>query len=60
MSENKIRDLMPPRPLTKRWEASGWLVYQLTPNIQVDIRAGFRPSGRPDNFFTGTRFCVRF
>jgi hypothetical protein len=46
--------------LTKRWEASGRLTYRLTPNIQVDIRAGIGPSDRPNDFFTGTRFSVRF
>jgi hypothetical protein len=38
----------------------GGLIYRLTPNIQVDIRAGFGLSGRPDDFFTGTGFSVRF
>jgi hypothetical protein len=38
----------------------GGLLYQLTPNIQIDIRAGFGLSGRPDDFFTGTGFSVRF
>ena len=38
----------------------GGLLYALTPNIQLDIRAGFGLSGRPDDFFTGTGFSVRF
>ena len=38
----------------------GGLLYQLTPNIQVDIRAGFGLSGRPDDFFTGTGLSFRF
>ncbi len=38
----------------------GGLLYRLTPNIQVDIRAGFGLSGRPDDFFTGTGFSIRF
>ena len=36
------------------------IIYHITPNIQVDIRAGFGLSGRPDDFFTGTGFSVRF
>jgi len=38
----------------------GGLIYRLTPNVQVDIRAGFGLSGRPDDFFTGTGFSIRF
>jgi hypothetical protein len=38
----------------------GGIIYHLTPNIQVDIRAGFGLSGRPDDFFTGTGFSIRF
>jgi len=38
----------------------GGLIYHLTPNIQIDIRAGFGLSGRPDDFFTGTGFSIRF
>ena len=38
----------------------GGLLYRLTPNIQVDLRAGFGLSGRPDDFFTGTGFSIRF
>jgi hypothetical protein len=38
----------------------GGIIYRLTPNMQVDIRAGFGLSGRPDDFFTGTGFSVRF
>ncbi len=45
------------RPLT--YMDSG-LLYRLTPNMQVDIRLGFGLTGRPDDFFTGTGFSVRF
>jgi len=38
----------------------GGLLYRLTPNIQVDLRAGFGLSGRPDDFFTGTGLSFRF
>jgi hypothetical protein len=38
----------------------GGILYRLTPNIQVDIRAGFGLTGRPDDFFTGTGFSIRF
>ena len=38
----------------------GGLLFQVTPNIQLDIRAGFGLSGRPDDFFTGTGFSIRF
>jgi Putative MetA-pathway of phenol degradation len=38
----------------------GGIIYRLAPNIQVDIRAGFGLSGRPDDFFTGTGFSIRF
>ena len=38
----------------------GGILYRLTTNMQVDIRAGFGLSGRPDDFFTGTGFSVRF
>jgi len=38
----------------------GGLIYRLTPNMQVDIRAGFGLSGRPDDIFAGTGFSVRF
>jgi Putative MetA-pathway of phenol degradation len=38
----------------------GGVLYQLTPNIQLDVRAGFGLSGRPDDFFTGTGLSFRF
>ena len=38
----------------------GGLLYRLTPNIQIDLRAGFGLSGRPDDFFTGTGLSFRF
>jgi hypothetical protein len=38
----------------------GGIIYRLAPNIQVDIRAGFGLTGRPDDFFTGTGFSIRF
>jgi hypothetical protein len=37
----------------------GW-IYLLTPNMQVDLRAGFGLSGRPDDFFSGAGFSFRF
>ena len=38
----------------------GGLLYRLSPNIQLDLRAGFGLSGRPDDFFTGAGFSIRF
>jgi hypothetical protein len=38
----------------------GGVLYRLTPNIQVDLRAGFGLSGRPDDFFTGAGLSFRF
>jgi hypothetical protein len=38
----------------------GGLLYRLSPNIQLDVRAGFGLSGRPDDFFTGTGLSFRF
>jgi hypothetical protein len=38
----------------------GGVLYQPTPNTQLDLRAGFGLSGRPDDFFTGAGFSVRF
>jgi len=38
----------------------GGLLYHPTPNTQLDLRAGFGLSGRPDDFFTGVGFSVRF
>ncbi len=38
----------------------GGVLYCLTPNIQLDLRAGFGLSGRPDDFFTGAGLSVRF
>jgi hypothetical protein len=38
----------------------GGVLYRLSPNIQVDFRAGFGLSGRPDDFFTGTGLSFRF
>ena len=38
----------------------GGMLYRLTPNMQLDLRAGFGLSGRPDDFFTGAGFSVRF
>ena len=38
----------------------GGLLYRLTAKIQLDIRAGFGLSGRPDDFFTGAGLSVRF
>jgi hypothetical protein len=36
------------------------LLYRLSPNIQLDLRAGLGLSGRPDDFFTGAGFSIRF
>jgi hypothetical protein len=38
----------------------GGLIYRLTTNMQLDLRAGFGLSGRPDDFFTGAGYSVRF
>jgi len=38
----------------------GGIIYRLTTNMQLDLRAGFGLSGRPDDFFTGVGFSVRF
>jgi Putative MetA-pathway of phenol degradation len=38
----------------------GGVLYRLSPNIQVDLRAGFGLSGRPDDFFTGAGLSWRF
>src|SRR5208337_3181179 len=38
----------------------GGILYLLTPNMQLDLRAGFGLSGRPDDFFTGAGYSVRF
>jgi Putative MetA-pathway of phenol degradation len=38
----------------------GGVLYRLSPNIQLDLRAGFGLSGRPDDFFTGAGFSIRF
>jgi hypothetical protein len=38
----------------------GGLLHRLTPNIQLDLRAGLGLSGHPDDFFTGAGFSVRF
>jgi hypothetical protein len=38
----------------------GGVIYRLSTNMQLDLRAGFGLSGRPDDFFTGAGFSVRF
>jgi hypothetical protein len=38
----------------------GGVIYHPTPNTQIDLRAGFGLSGRPDDFFSGAGFSVRF
>jgi hypothetical protein len=38
----------------------GGLLYRLTTNMQLDLRAGFGLTGRPDDFFTGVGYSVRF
>jgi hypothetical protein len=37
----------------------GGVLYRLAPNIQLDLRAGFGLSGRPDDFFTGAGLSFR-
>jgi Putative MetA-pathway of phenol degradation len=36
------------------------ILYRPTPNTQLDLRAGAGLSGRPEDFFTGVGFSVRF
>jgi hypothetical protein len=36
------------------------LLYRISTNMQFDLRAGLGLSGRPDDFFTGAGFSVRF
>jgi hypothetical protein len=38
----------------------GGVLYRLSTNTQLDLRAGFGLSRRPDDFFTGAGFSVRF
>ena len=38
----------------------GGVIYHPTPNTQLDLRAGFGLNGRPEDFFTGAGFSVRF
>jgi hypothetical protein len=38
----------------------GGLLHHPTQNTQLDLRAGFGLSGRPDDFFTGAGFSIRF
>ncbi len=38
----------------------GGVLYLLTPNMQIDLRAGFGLSDRPNDFFTGVGYSVRF
>jgi hypothetical protein len=38
----------------------GGILYRLTPNMQLDLRAGFGLSGHPDDFLTGVGYSVRF
>jgi hypothetical protein len=38
----------------------GGVLYRVTANIQLDIRAGFGLSGRPGDFFAGAGLSVRF
>jgi hypothetical protein len=38
----------------------GGVLYRLTPNIQLDVRAGFGLTGRPDDVFTGAGLSFRF
>ncbi len=38
----------------------GGVIYRLSTNSQLDLRAGFGLSGRPDDFFTGAGLSFRF
>ncbi len=38
----------------------GGLLYQITPNAQFDLRAGFGLGNHPDDFFAGAGFAVRY
>jgi hypothetical protein len=38
----------------------GGVLYRLSPNMQLDLRAGFGLSGHPDDFFSGAGYSVRF
>lgn len=38
----------------------GGLLYRPTPNTQFDVRAGFGLGDRPDDFFTGAGYSIRF
>jgi hypothetical protein len=38
----------------------GGLLFHSTPNMQIDLRAGFGLSGRPDDFFAGAGYSIRF
>ena len=38
----------------------GGVIHHLTPNMQFDLRAGLGLSGRPDDFFTGAGFSIRY
>jgi Putative MetA-pathway of phenol degradation len=38
----------------------GGVLFRLTTNMQLDLRAGFGLTGRPEDFFTGAGFSVRF
>ncbi len=38
----------------------GGVLYQLTPNMQVDLRIGLGLNGNPGELFTGAGFSVRF
>lgn len=39
---------------------NGGFTYRVTPNFQLDIRAGLGLSRAADDFFTGTGFAVRY
>jgi hypothetical protein len=38
----------------------GGVIHRLSANVQLDLRAGFGLSGRPDDFFSGAGLSVRF
>ncbi len=37
---------------------NGGFTYQVTPNFQLDVRAGLGLNGRAEDFFTGVGFAV--
>jgi hypothetical protein len=46
--------------ITAQHYLDGGFTYKVTPNFQLDIRAGFGLSQTADDFFAGTGFAVRY